>query len=64
MLQGFSISIGACKIVPVSPKAALILVMWMYGAVPGQTYSDYATAYQQAGGNVAQAEACFKHWTP
>ena len=63
-MQGFAIIIGACKIIPPSPKLAVLLVMWMYGAVPGFTYEDYRKSYVDGGGQnqVAHIEKCFLDW--
>lgn len=63
-MKGFAILIGACKIIPVSPKAAMILVAWLYGVYPGVPYDDYKTAYAEAHGDVAAVEQCFANWAP
>ena len=65
-MNGFALLIGACKIVPPSPKAALILLMWFYGIEPGRPYNDYKEAYIEAGGaaQIKQIEQCFLDWTP
>ena len=65
-MSGFAILIGACKIVPASPKLAVLLVMWMYGTVPGMAYEEYRAAYVASGGaaQVPRIEKCFLDWKP
>lgn len=64
MLQGFAILIGTCKIIPPSPKAAILLLMWFWGAVPGVSYEEYETQYQAMAGQeqTAIVEKCFGAW--
>jgi hypothetical protein len=38
-MPGFAIIIGACRLSPASPKLALLLIMWMYGAIPNTPYT-------------------------
>lgn len=61
---GFAMIIGACKISPASPAAALILLGWLYGVVPGQSYEEYRQAYSHLEGPKATArvERCFATW--
>lgn len=64
-MEGFAIIIGSCKIVPASPKLALLLVMWMFGTVPNQSYEDYKQAYLDSGASqeeVVHIEQCFLDW--
>jgi hypothetical protein len=66
------IEIATCKIAPPSAKAALLLVMWCYGAIPGLPYLSYRDAlvqqYRTAGFKAPAANAavmaieeCFRH---
>lgn len=61
---GFAMIIGACKISPASPAAALILLGWLYGVVPGQSYDTYKQEYTRVAGEhaAAFAEKCFSQW--
>lgn len=69
----FGLVIGKCYIVPPSAKAALAIVAWFFGALPGMPWSDYEALvqrqYQAVGYSVASAraavanlEACFSTW--
>lgn len=63
MVEGMSFLIGACKIVPPSAKAAVLLVLWFYGAIPGAIYEEYKEAYIATTSQefTDEVEAC---WTP
>lgn len=59
--------IGACKIAPPSAKAALAIVMWFYGTIPGASWSTYQQIVEQqyvaakldGKAAVKHLEACF-----
>lgn len=67
-MTGFGILIGKCYIVPPSAKAAMLLVAWMFGAIPGMSYADYRFAMlqqypaAQAKAAVARIEQCFSDY--
>ena len=61
--MGFAIIIGACKIMPPSAKAAMLLVAWFYGVFPGVPYEAYKEAFIETTSKefADEVEAC---WTP
>lgn len=63
-MHGFVMVIGKCVISPASPKAALALLLWLYGmGGPGVSYEDYKQEYVAVGGErVEFVEQCFADW--
>ena len=56
--------IGACKIVPPSPAAAMLLISWMFGVDPMQPYWGYRELYAAVVGEeqTKVVEQCFLDW--
>jgi hypothetical protein len=59
-LNSFGLILGKCVWLPPSPKAALLMVAYFFGAVPGMPASVYETQiraqYLAAGKTAAQAD--------
>lgn len=59
----FAVIIGKCVIISPPPKLAVLLILWLFGAVPGMSYESYKEQYIAAGGtDVEKVEACFSSW--